>query len=96
MRYSLRNQHKIKAHFAPNGEEMLKRITDSLDNFFNISQFLISRKGLEYFIQPQIPGELYPRLSVNDVGSENRMIDFYVVSLTFDVMRLAFIGFTKI
>lgn len=96
MRWILRNQEKIKAHFEPHGDEILERIKQSLNHFFTIdrSYFPPPFKNLEGYFD-DIPGEKYPIISINDMGNENRMIEFYVVGKQFDVYKLAFRGFTK-
>lgn len=96
MRYALRNQHKIKAYFEPHGDETLTRIHDSLDHYFAIDRSNFP-EGLQTIKDDfnQLPNEPYPIISVNDIGSDNRMIEFYVTGVKYDVYHLAFRGFTK-
>ena len=96
MRWILRNQEKIKAHFEPHGDEILERIKQSLNQFFTIdrSNFPSQFRSLEGYFN-KIPGESYPFIAINDTGNENRMIEFYVLENRFDVYKLAFRGFTK-
>lgn len=41
------------------------------------------------------PGESYPTIAINDVGNDDRMIEFYVTGKQYDVYHVAFKGFTK-
>lgn len=43
----------------------------------------------------QLPGEPYPTIAINDVGNDDRMIEFYVTVKQYDVYHAAFKGFTK-
>lgn len=92
MRFALRNQEKIKEHFEPNGDEMLNQIKDSLKRFFENAK---NKEDAEKNIGISGIAGKYPVLSINDVENENRMIDFYVLGLQYDVYKLAFIGFSK-
>lgn len=96
MRFALRRQNKIKAHFEPNGDEMLKRIKESLTRFFaaDRSEFPEGYREIEDCFN-QLPGEPYPTIAVNDVGDPDRMIEFYVTGQQYDVYHLAFKGFIK-
>lgn len=90
MRYALRNQDKIKEYFEPDGEKTLKRITGSLDDYF--------RQADEDDIDNNcnhITGESYTTLSIPDIESDNREIQFYILGRKFDVYKLAFKGFIK-
>lgn len=79
MRFALRRQDKIKAHFEPNGDEMLNRIKESLTRFFaaDRSEFPEGYREIEDCFN-QLPGEPYPTIAINDVGNDDRMIEFYV------------------
>lgn len=79
-RYSLRNQQKIKAHFEPHGDEILKRIIKSLDDHFENKAFLELNDS----------GDKHPGLIINDSGHTVNMIVFFVISITYDVYNLAF------
>lgn len=92
MRFALRNQEKIKAHFEPNGDEMLNRIKESLKRFF---ENVKNEEDIEKNIGISGINGQYPLLSINDVENENRMIDFYILGVQYDVYKLAFIGFSK-
>lgn len=96
MRFALRRQDKIKANFEPNGDEMLKRIKESLTRFFaaNRSEFPEGYREIEDCFN-QLPGEPYPTIAVNDVCDPDRMIEFYVTGKQYDVYHLAFKGFIK-
>lgn len=96
MRFALRRQDKIKAHFGPNGDEMLNRIKESLTRYFsaNCSDFPERLQDIEGDFN-HYPGDLYPTIAVNDVGDPDRMIEFYVVGQQYDVYHLAFKGFIK-
>lgn len=96
MRYALRKQDKIKAHFEPNGDEMLNRIKESLTRFFaaDRSDFPEGLRDIEDDFN-HYPGDPYPTIAVNDVGDPNRMIEFYVTGQQYDVYHLAFKGFIK-
>lgn len=78
MRYALRNQDKIAKAF---GDDVLKRIIDSLDDYFKTA------KKIESF---QIGNELYETMMINDIGHTVNVIAFYIVEVKFDVLRLAF------
>lgn len=56
MRWALRNQEKIKAHFEPYGDEILERIKESLNQAF-------TSKDVEKHID-KIENEPYPILYV--------------------------------
>lgn len=92
MRFALRKQEKIKAYFEPNGDEMLNRIKESLTRYFSAdrSEFPEEFRDIESDYN-QLPGEPYPTIAINDVGNDNRMIEFY----EYDVYHVAFKGFTK-
>lgn len=96
MRFALRRQDKIKAHFAPNGDEMLNRIKESLTRYFsaNRSDFPEGFRDIEDDFN-HYPGDPYPTIAVNDVGDPDRMIEFYVTGQQYDVYHLAFKGFIK-
>jgi hypothetical protein len=96
MRFALRNQHKIKAAFEPNGDKMLARIKEGLTRYFSAdrSDFPEGYKEIESDFN-QLPGEPYPTIAINDVGNANRMIEFYVTGKQYDVYHLAFKGFIK-
>lgn len=96
MRFALRRQDKIKAHFEPNGDEMLNRIKESLTRFFaaDRSEFPEGYREIEDCFN-QLPGEPYPTIAINDVGNDDRMIEFYVTGKQYDVYHVAFKGFTK-
>lgn len=96
MRFALRKQDKIKAHFEPHGDEMLNRIKESLTRFFaaDRSEFPEGYREIEDCFN-QLPGEPYPTIAINDVGNDDRMIEFYVTGKQYDVYHVAFKGFTK-
>lgn len=82
MRWSLRNQKKIKSYFEPHGEEILQRIIKSLDMAFlsnNIDNFISNWEN-----------EPYPVLCIDDAGHSFNMIAFYVLKKQYDVYNLAF------
>lgn len=83
MRFALRNQEKIKAHFEPNGDEILNRIKESLKNAFS------SYDDIEKYID-DLENEPYPILCIEDVGHSFNMIAFYVIKKKYDVYNLAF------
>lgn len=96
MRWTLRNQDKIKSHFEPNGDEILSRIKESLTRFFaaDRSEFPEGLRDIEDDFN-HYPGDPYPTIAVNDVGDPDRMIEFYVTGQQYDVYHLAFKGFIK-
>lgn len=96
MRFALRRQEKIKAAFEPNGDEILARIKESLTRFFaaDRSEFPEGYREIEDCFN-QLPGEPYPTIAINDVGNDDRMIEFYVTGKQYDVYHVAFKGFTK-
>ena len=76
MRFALRRQDKIKAHFEPNGDEMLNRIKESLTRYFsaNRSDFPEGLRDIEDDFN-HYPGDPYPTIAVNDVGAPPRPND---------------------
>lgn len=82
MRWALRNQDRIKAHFEPYGDEILERIKESLEQAFKSDD-------IEKHID-KAENEPYPILDVNDVGHSFGTILFYVIKKTYDVYLLAF------
>lgn len=93
MRFALRKQEKIKAVF---GDETLTRIKESLTRYFaaDRSDYPEGLRTIEDDFN-QLPGEPYSTIDINDVGNDNRMIEFYVTGKKYDVYHLAFKGFTK-
>lgn len=83
MRWALRKQDKIKAHFEPNGDEMLERIKKSLADAF--ATYIDIERHIE-----TVDGEPYPVLSVGDAGNTSNLVVFYVVRKQYDVYTLAF------
>nr|DAI10104.1 MAG TPA: hypothetical protein [Caudoviricetes sp.] len=96
MRFALRRQEKIKAAFEPNGDEILTRIKESLTRYFSAdrSDYPEGLRTIEDDFN-QLPGEPYPTIAINDVGNNNRMIEFFVTGKQYDVYHVAFKGFTK-
>ena len=90
MRYALRNTDKIKSYFEPNGEKVLKRINESLEDYFSQTDWSDIESNCDH-----ISGESYATLSIPDISNENREIQFYILGIKFDVFRLAFKGFVK-
>jgi hypothetical protein len=88
MRYALRNKHKIKAHFEPKGQEILSRILLSLDEHFKRYEDPINGHADELE-----PGEKYRTLIINDAGHTCACISFYILGITYDVCRIAFVEF---
>lgn len=82
MRFALRNQEKIKKHFEPNGEEILNRIKESLNNAF-------SSNNIEKYISIW-ENEPYPILCIDDAGHSFNQIAFYVIKKQYDIYHLAF------
>jgi hypothetical protein len=82
MRYALRNQDKIKAHFEPNGQEILDRIIKSLDKHFEKGNPLEEANWCEV--------DKYDKIVINDEGHTCACIAFYVLGIKYDVCRLAF------
>jgi hypothetical protein len=82
MRYSLRNQHKIKQALS---EKHLKRILSSLDEAFK-------NDGPE---PKEMHGEDYKVIDINDNGHSCGLILFYVIRKTYDVYNLAFKEFVN-
>lgn len=77
MRYALRNQNKIVSAL---GQSTLGRILKSLDLFFE--------EVIEVPVEPS--QEEYPLLIINDAIHPINSIEFYVLDIKFDVVRLAF------
>lgn len=96
MRFALRRQEKIKAHFEPHGDEILTRIKESLTRYFaaDRSDYPDGLRAIEDDFN-QLPGEPYPTIAINDVGNDERMIEFFVTGKQYDVYHVAFKGFTK-
>ena len=95
-RFALRRQEKIKAAFEPNGDEILTRIKESLTRYFaaDRSDYQNGLRTIEDDFN-QLPGEPYPTIAINDVGNDERMIEFFVTGKQYDVYHVAFKGFTK-
>ena len=87
MMWTLRNKHKIKAHFEPWGDEILARIENSLDETFTADN---EKLDIE-----KVDGEPYPILTVNDTGHSFGIIMFYVVKEMYGVYLLAFKEFVS-
>lgn len=85
MRWALRNQEKIKAHFEPFGQDVLNEIKRSLDTFFKGC-----KQGDVEKLSEQIKGEPYPILMIPYTGNSSADVLFYVVRKTYDVYLLAF------
>lgn len=83
MRYRLRNQNKIRAHFEPNGEACLRRINESLKKHFS------NAKNIEKDIQT-LSHEPHPVLIINDIEHTVNMLSFYVIEKGRDYYLLAF------
>jgi UDP-2,3-diacylglucosamine pyrophosphatase LpxH len=79
MRYSLRNQYKIKEKL---GEEFLKYLLLSLNNHFNINLEII-----EY----QYDNEKYKVIHVDNVQPKtDSYYELFVIKKTYDVYNLAY------
>lgn len=76
--------------------EILARIKESLTRYFSAdrSEFPEGFRDIESDYN-QLPGEPYPTIAINDVGNDDRMIEFYVTGKQYDVYHVAFKGFTK-
>lgn len=85
MRWALRRQDKIKAHFEPFGQDVLNDIKQSLDTFFKSCN-----DGDVEKLSEQIKGEPYPILMIPYTGNTSADVLFYVVRKTYDVYLLAF------
>lgn len=90
MRWVIINKEEIKKMFSPHGIEILKRVNDSLSNYF-------TKYGIIECFSVDICGIIgdYPTFSVNDVGNENKMINFYIISVNNGIYELKFICFQK-
>lgn len=87
MRYALRNQNKIKAHFEPHGQEILDRIIMSLNIHFE------KEDPITEHAEAVESGEQYRVLIINDEWHSCACISFYILEIKYDVCRLAFIEF---
>lgn len=87
MRYALRNKDKIKAHFEPHGQEILDRIIISLNKHFEKEDPITEHS------ENPASDEQYKTLIINDEGHSCACISFYILGITYDVCRLAFIEF---
>lgn len=89
MRYALRNQDKLKAHFGEQGEQMLERLHKSLAKAFKENEDIEATAI-------QVEGEPYPIIVVEDAGCSNGLIAFYLVKNTYyDVWVVAFKEFVQ-
>lgn len=93
MRYALRKQAKIASVYSE--DYLNKHIIKSLDSYFgNTSDEHItddiSQKG--YVTST---GEDYPILKVNDLSDDNAMLEFAVIGLECDILKLSFLGRIK-
>lgn len=84
MRYALRNQDKIKAHFELYGQEILDRIIMSLNIHFELQDPITEHA------EELDPDEQFQTLIVNDAGHSCACISFYILEIKYDVCRLAF------
>ena len=75
-RYSLRNQHKIKANY---GQKILNRIIENLDYWFGNNCSIEEHEH-----------EPYNLISIGDNGHTDGIIVFHVIRKTFDCYNLAF------
>lgn len=88
MRYVLRNKQKISDNLGP---DILDRLIDSLECFVKESE----KGDIDKCIYPKVNKEPYDTLLIGDTGNDNKMIAFYIVSITYDVYKLAFKEFLK-
>ena len=91
MRYALRKQAKIASVYSE--DYLNKHIIKSLDSYFgNTSDEHItddiSQEGTS-------TGEDYPILKVNDLSDDNAMLEFAVIGLECDILKLSFLGRIK-
>lgn len=78
MRYTLRNQHKIRDAYS---QEFVDRLLRSLNFHFNANEKIDGNVKKE---------EPYPIILVDDIDHTVNIFAFYVVSTVYDVYNLAF------
>ena len=90
MRYALRKQAKIASVYSE--DYLNKHIIKSLDSYFgNTSdEHITDDISQEGYVTST--GEDYPILKVNDLSDDNAMLEFAVIGLECDILKLSFLG----
>ena len=95
MRYTLRKQEKIASVF---GDDYLKNhIIKSLDKYFSKQkdEEIINSIESEDAYTDEARQISYPVLRINDLANDNAMLEFAIIGLQYDVLRLTFLGRIK-
>ncbi len=79
MRFALRRQDKIKAHFVTQRGRNVEPDKREFNRFFaaDRSEFPEGLRDIEDDFN-HYPGDPYPTIAVNDVGDPDRMIEFFL------------------
>lgn len=93
MRYTLRKQDKISSVYSV--AYLNDHILESLDLYFGNTNDdrIIDDISQEGYVTST--GEDYPVLRINDTADDNAMLEFMVLSQTYDVLILSFLGRMK-
>lgn len=93
MRYALRKQDKIAAVYSD--DYLQTHIIASLEDYFknSSSEQITENYSQEVYVAQN--GTEYPLLRINDVADDDAMLEFAVVAMQFDVLKLAFMGRMK-
>ena len=93
MRYALRNQDKISSVYS--AAYLNDHIIKSLDSYFGNTNDdrIIEDISQEGYVTST--GEDYPILKVNDLSDDNAMLEFAVIGLECDILKLSFLGRIK-
>lgn len=85
MRWRLRNKEKIKDFFSPNGDKMVARMELAISNFFKDHENFSIEKDCTI-----IEGNQFPVIIADDPDVDLGEIWFYVISVRYDVVLLAY------
>lgn len=93
MRYSLRKQDKIKDKLGKGYLE--DHILESLNRFFSV----VSDDDIFNYIEPDgyvtQSCNVYSLLRINDLADSNCMLEFAIISQTYNVLALSYVGRIK-
>ena len=95
MRYALRKQDKIAAVLG--SDYLNEHIIKSLDDYFKRQEYeqIIDCIESAYTYTSELSEISYPVLRINDVSDDNAMLEFAVLDIKYDVLKLSFLGRIK-
>ena len=93
MRFSLRNQQKIKEVLGI--EYLENNVMQSLIKYFSNSENDRIYSDIEPDGYVTDYGNKYPLLRINDVANSNAMLEFAVIVQMYDVLNLSYVGRMK-